>query len=83
MPIRKRGKTWSVDVYLPNGKRYRKTVGTKKQAEEVEKKVTAEIVTGKWSLRGNDITLGELLPEYFEYSIASKAKTPTQMTDTG
>jgi len=75
VPIRKRGKTWSVDVYLPNGKRYRKTVGTKKQAEEVERKVTAEIVTGKWSLRGSDITFGELLPEYFEYSKTSKAKT--------
>ncbi len=75
MPIRKRGKTWSVDVYLPNGKRYRKTVGTKKQAEELENKITAEVVTGKWSLRGKDITFDELLPEYFEYSKASKAES--------
>jgi len=75
VPIRKRGKTWSVDVYLPNGKRYRKTVGTRKQAEEVEKKITAEIVVGKWSLRDKDITFCELLQEYFEYSKASKAET--------
>jgi len=38
VPIRKRGDKWSVDVYLPNGKRYRKTVGTRRQAEEVEKR---------------------------------------------
>jgi integrase len=75
VPIRKRGKTWSVDIYLPNGKRYRKTVGTREQAEEVEEKIAAEIVNGKWSLREKDITFGELLPEYFEYSEASKAET--------
>ncbi len=38
MAIRKRGNKWFVDLYLPDGKRFRKTVGTKKQAEEVESK---------------------------------------------
>ena len=45
MAIRKRelksGTKWFVDIRLPNGKRIRKHVGTKKQAEEVEKKITA------------------------------------------
>lgn len=75
MAVRKRGKKWFVDVYLPNGKRYRKIVGTKKQADEVERRVENEIVEGKWELRDRDITFGELLPEYFEYSKASKAES--------
>ena len=50
MPVRKRefknGVKWAVDVKLPNGKRYRKVIGTKKQAEKVQKKLEAEIVEG-------------------------------------
>ncbi|MFC1717289.1 tyrosine-type recombinase/integrase [Candidatus Poribacteria bacterium] len=75
MAVRKRGNKWFVDLYLPNGERYRKTVGTKRQAEEVEKRIEIEILEGKWALRDKDTTFGELLPEYFEYSEASKAKS--------
>ena len=75
MAIRKRGNKWFVDLYLPNGKRYRRTVGTKKQAEEVGRKIEMEIMEGKWGLRNNDITFDELIPEYLEYSRASKAKS--------
>ena len=74
-PIRKRGKTWSVDVYFPNGERYRKTVGKKKEAQEEEKRLIAEIVMGTWALRDKDMTFSELLDEYFEYSEASKAES--------
>jgi len=73
--VRKRGNKWFVDLYLPNGERYRKMVGTKKQAEEVEKRIEIEILEGKWSLRDKEMTFGELLPEYFEYSKASKAQS--------
>ena len=75
MAVRKRGKRWFVDVYLRDGKRYRKIVGTKKQADEAERRKINEIAEGKWALRDKDMTFSELLPEYFEYSKASKAKS--------
>ena len=75
MPIRKRGEKWSVDVYLPNGKRYRKTVGSKKKAQEEERRLIAEIVMGTWAQRDEDITFSELLKEYYKYSKATKAKS--------
>ena len=69
MAVRKRrlksGTKWFVDVRLHNGKRIRRSVGTKKQAEEVEKKITAEIVEGKWGIREKqDIRFNELAKEY-------------------
>ena len=73
MAVRKRGNRWFVDLYLPNGERYRKMVGTKKRAEEVERKIEIEILEGKWDLGEKDVTLSEFLPGYFEYSRASKA----------
>ena len=55
MPIRKRqfktGAKWCVDVMLPNGRRYRRVGGAKKQTEQVQKKLEAEIVTGRWHIR--------------------------------
>ncbi len=75
MAVRKRGNKWFVDLYLPNGKRYRKTVGSKKQAEAVERMKKNEIAEGKWGLMSKNVTFGELLPEYFEYSKASKAES--------
>lgn len=36
MPIRPRGPSWQVDVRLPDGKRYRKTVPTEADAEALE-----------------------------------------------
>jgi hypothetical protein len=36
MPIRKRGPSWQVDVRLPDGKRYRKTVNTEAEAVVLE-----------------------------------------------
>lgn len=50
-------------------------VGTKKQAEEVKRRIENEIAEGKWGLRDKDIAFGELLSEYFEYSKASKAES--------
>ncbi len=43
---------WYVYVVLPNGDRYRGgAVGTKKQAEQVERKIQAEIAEDKWEIR--------------------------------
>ena len=78
MPIRKRqfkmGAKWCVDVMLPNGRRYRRVVGTKKQAEQVQKKIEAEIVTEKWHIReAEDIPFSTLFEDYLEYVNANRA----------
>jgi hypothetical protein len=85
MPIRKRefknGAKWCVDVMLPNGKRYRRVIGVKKQAEQVQKKIESEIVEGKWDIRDKeDIPFSTLTIEYLEYAEANKA-TSTFITD--
>ena len=80
MPVRKRqfknGYKWCVDVMLPNGKRYRKVIGTKKQAEKVLRKIESEIVEGKWDVRdAKDVPFSQLVDEYLVYAEANKAKS--------
>lgn len=80
MSVRKRkfkkGVRWFVDIALPNGERYRKMVGTKKQAELVQRKIEAEIVAGEWDIReSEDIRFSDLVQEYLEYAMTSKAKS--------
>ena len=75
MPIRKRGEKWSVDVYLPDGKRHRKTMGKKEDARAEEMRLISGIVMGTWSLRVKDITFDKWLDEYFRDSEASKAES--------
>jgi len=79
MSIRKRelksGTRYYVDVLFPNGNRYRKTIGSsKRQAEQVHKRLESEIVEGKWTIREtDDVPFSTLLTEYLEYALASKA----------
>ena len=78
MPVRKRkfknGAKWCVDVMLPNGKRYRRVVGTKKQAERALRKLQSEIVDGKWDIRETeDVLFCSLAKEYLEYAEANKS----------
>ena len=78
MPVRKRkfknGYKWCVDVLFPNGKRYRRVIGTKKQAEKVQKKLESEIVEGKWDVREmEDVSFSVLAGEYLEYAKVNKA----------
>ena len=80
MPIRKRefktGVKWCVDVMLPNGRRYRRVIGTKKQAEKVQRKIEAEVVSGKWDVReAKDPFFSQLTVEYLKYAEANKAKS--------
>lgn len=80
MPVRKRkfknGYKWCVDVLFPNGRRYRRVIGTKKQAEKVQKKLESEIVEGKWDVRETeDIPFAQLVDEYLEYAKTNKAKS--------
>lgn len=54
---------WCVYITFPNGKRYRKIVGTKKQAEEVHRKLKNELVEGRWDLWENeDVMFSDSLP---------------------
>lgn len=72
----KRGIKWFVDVLLPNGERYRRVVGSKKQAEQIHRQVELEIVEGKWNLRKSEgILFSDLVKEYLEYAMTSKAKS--------
>ena len=78
MPIRKRefktGAKWCVDVMLPNGRRYRRVVGVKKHAEQVQKRIEADIVEGRWDIRDReDVPFNTLVTKYLEYAKANKA----------
>lgn len=78
MSVRKRkfknGVRWFVDVTFPNGTRYRRIVGTKKQAELVQKRIDAEIVEGRWDVRETEeIPFSALVLEYLDYAEANKA----------
>lgn len=76
MSVRKRGNKWVVDLYLPNGRRFVRTVGGKKQAEQVEKKIESEKIEGKWNIRETkDISFEELIEKYLEYAQMNKAKS--------
>lgn len=72
---------WCVYVTFPDGLRYRKVVGTKKQAEEVHRKLKNQLVEGKWDLLDNeDVLFGDLVVEYLEYAKMSKAHS-SYLTD--
>ena len=80
MPVYKRnfrtGDKWCVYVIFPNGRRYRRVIGTKKHADQIQKKLESEIVEGKWQLREReDVPFSALVLEYLDYAEASKAKS--------
>ncbi len=63
-----------------NGRRYRKVIGTKKQAEKVQKKLEAEIAEGKWDVRGTeDIPFSQLVDEYLEFIKLNKAVSTSKI----
>ena len=80
MAIRKRGSKYFVDVTLPNGERVRTMVGTKKQADAVERQLTADVVNGKLPAQPvDDIAFADFMPLYMEYARANKAKNTSEM----
>lgn len=55
---------------------HRRVIGTKKQAEKVQKKLEAEIVEGVWDVRNTeDIPFSQLVDVYLEYAKTNKAKS--------
>ena len=71
----KRGSKWYVYITFPDGKRFRKSVGTKKQAEQVLHSMQSKLVQGKWGLlQHGDILFSELVDEYLEYAAVTNAK---------
>lgn len=72
----KKGVKWCVYLVLPDGNKFRKVVGTKKEAEKVEQRLKSEIVSGKWGLwEKHQVTFTELIPEYLEYARTNKASS--------
>ncbi|MFC1715564.1 tyrosine-type recombinase/integrase [Candidatus Poribacteria bacterium] len=74
MSVYKRRNRWYVYITFPDGTRYRKSVGTKRQAEEIEKRIKAAIVEGKWEIyKMRDVSFSDLAAEYLEYARVNKA----------
>ncbi|MFC1715350.1 tyrosine-type recombinase/integrase [Candidatus Poribacteria bacterium] len=73
---REKGARWYVYLVLPDGSKFRKSVGTKKEAEKVEQKLKSEIAAGKWGIQDTeDIPFSVLAKEYFIYAEDNKAKS--------
>lgn len=74
MSVYKVRNKWYVYITFPDGTRYRKSVGTKKQAEQHEKQMIAAIVQDKWEIhKMKDVSFSDLAAEYLEYAKANKA----------
>ena len=72
----KNGYKWYVYLLLPDGSKFRKVVGTKKEAEKVEQKLRNEMVAGKWDLwERQGVLFDGLVEEYLEYAESSKSKS--------
>ncbi len=77
----KRSIKWFVDLVLPNGKRFRKVVGSKKQAEQVQRNMIKEMIEGNWGIREKkEISFSGLIDQYLEYAEINKARS-TYKTD--
>jgi site-specific recombinase XerD len=71
----KKGPKWCVYLTSKDGTRYRKVVGTKKEAEKVEQKLRSEMVAGRWDLwEKQEVLFSDLVTEYLEYAETSKSK---------
>lgn len=71
----KNGKTiWSVDVYDKNGRRVRKTVGSKREAEKVEAMMLADMTAKQWGLESDKpMKFRELVKLYLEHAETNKS----------
>ena len=76
----KKGDRWCVYLILPDGSKFRKVVGTKKEAERVEQKLRSEMIAGKWNLsETQDILFSELTEKYLEYAEANNAASTSKI----
>ena len=72
----KNGDKWCVYLILPDGSKFRKVVGAKKEVEKVEQILRSEIVSGKWRFEEiKDIPFSGLTQEYIKYAETNKAKS--------
>jgi len=70
----KHGDRWCVYLTFKDGRRYRKVVGTRKEAEKVEQKLRSEVVAGRWDLwEKQEILFSDLVIEYLEHAQMNKA----------
>jgi integrase len=65
--------TWYVDLRDPSGKRIRKAVGSKKDAEKIEAVIKADILRGEYRFKRNSKKkFSDFAKEYMKYSKANK-----------
>lgn len=74
---------WCVYLVLPDGTKFRKVVGTKKEAEKAEQKKRSEIVSGKWRFQDTeeitDKSFSTFAEEYIQYAETNKAKSTSKI----
>ncbi len=78
MPVYKRrfknGSKWCVDIRYPNGRRYRRVIGSKQDAELIRRKIESEIFEGKWETEKlEDVLFTDLTGKYLEYARFNKS----------
>ena len=72
----KNGDKWCVYLILPDGSKFRKAIGTKKEAEKVEQQLKSQLIAGKWNLQENiDTLFSVLVNDYLEYAKTNKAES--------
>lgn len=79
MPVAKRqnkkGVVWSVDVRI-NGRRIRRTVGTKREAEIIEARIKADARAERWELKKpEDLLFSDVVERYLGYTELNKARS--------
>lgn len=74
----KRGVVWSIDVRV-NGRRIRKTVGTKREAEIIEARIKADARAERWELKKpEDLLFSDVVERYLEYTELNTAQSTYQ-----
>lgn len=76
MSVYKRGKKWGVDISYPDGRRIKKMIGNKKEAEAVETQLKKEILEQTWQVRfTKEIRFNNFIKKYLKYTEQQQAKS--------
>jgi site-specific recombinase XerD len=69
------GVVWSVDVRV-NGRRIRKTVGSKREAEIIEARIKADARAERWDLKKpEELSFRDVVERYLEYMELNRARS--------
>ena len=76
MSIFKMGSNWYVYITFPDGTRYRKKAGTKRQAQQREHQIKAQALQGKWDIfLMEDVRFNILVEKYLRDAEVSKSRS--------